>query len=120
VLEGRESVPSAPAGEDEFVELDENGNPRRKAGRGARPPRPPQNARKKQPARRRPGPPVKAPVPGVEGVVVPEAEDIDVAEELAAGVAAVVTAGAESASGTVQRRPTGGGPGGRRRGPGGR
>ncbi len=31
VLEGREAVPQVPAGEDEFVELDEQGNPRRKA-----------------------------------------------------------------------------------------
>ena len=122
VLEGKESVPAVAVGEDEFVELDENGNPRRKPGRGARPPRPPSNVRKKQPARRRPGP-AKVATPGVPGVegAAPEVEDIDVAEELAAGVADVVTAGAESASATVQRRSGGpGGAGGRRRGPGGR
>jgi len=121
VLEGKESVPTVAVGEDEFVELDEAGNPRRKAGRGARPPRPPSNVRKKQAARRRPTAPVKS-APGVLGVegVVPEVEDLDVAEELAAQVADVVTAGAESASATVQRRPTGPSQGGRRRGPGGR
>jgi hypothetical protein len=112
-------------GEDEFVELDEAGNPRKKAGRGARP-RPPSNVRKKQAARRRPAPSrvgvVGVPAEVVEGAVV-ETEDLDeTAEELAATVAANVAAGAESATGTVQRRPSGsGGPGGgRRRGPGGR
>ncbi len=38
VIEGRASVPQLAVGEDEFVELDEQGNPRPKAGRG-RPPR---------------------------------------------------------------------------------
>jgi small subunit ribosomal protein S2 len=43
VLEGRAAGPEMPAGEDEFVELDEAGNPRRRAGRGRRP-APAQNA----------------------------------------------------------------------------
>src|SRR5579862_6647260 len=52
VLEGKESVPQVAVGEDEFVELDEAGNPRKKAARGG--PRRPQPAvRKKAPARRR-------------------------------------------------------------------
>ena len=34
VLEGKESVPAVVVGEDEFVELDEAGNPRRKSARG--------------------------------------------------------------------------------------
>jgi small subunit ribosomal protein S2 len=34
VIEGRSAVPSVPGGEDEFVELDEEGNPRRRAGAG--------------------------------------------------------------------------------------
>ena len=37
VLEGKESVPQVAVGEDEFVELDEAGNPRRKSPRGGRP-----------------------------------------------------------------------------------
>jgi small subunit ribosomal protein S2 len=37
VLEGKSSVPQMAVSEDEFVELDEQGNPRRKPGRGARP-----------------------------------------------------------------------------------
>jgi small subunit ribosomal protein S2 len=37
VLEGKSAAPELPAGEDEFVELDEQGNPRRRTGRGRRP-----------------------------------------------------------------------------------
>ncbi len=52
VLDGKSAVPAMPAGEDEFVELDEQGQPRRKAQpRGARRPA---NVRRKPPARSRP------------------------------------------------------------------
>jgi len=51
ILDGKSSVPVVPAGEDEFVELDEEGQPRRKtAGRG---PRKAANVRRKAPARAR-------------------------------------------------------------------
>jgi small subunit ribosomal protein S2 len=51
VLDGKSAVPVVPAGEDEFVELDEAGQPRRKsAGRG---PRKAANVRRRQPARGR-------------------------------------------------------------------
>jgi small subunit ribosomal protein S2 len=51
VLDGKAAVPAVPAGEDEFVELDEAGQPRRKsAGRG---PRKSASVRRKQPARGR-------------------------------------------------------------------
>jgi small subunit ribosomal protein S2 len=51
VIDGKSSVPVVPAGEDEFVELDEEGQPRRKtAGRG---PRKASNVRRKVPARAR-------------------------------------------------------------------
>ena len=53
VIEGRATTPDVPVGEDDFVELDEEGKPRPKAGpkRRATPPR------KKTPAaRRKPGP----------------------------------------------------------------
>ena len=70
VLEGKSSVPQVAVGEDEFVELDEEGNPRRKSGKPAR--RPPAAAvRKKAPARRRP--PVAA-VPAVAAVEEPGLE----------------------------------------------
>jgi small subunit ribosomal protein S2 len=59
VLEGRESVPQVPAGEDEFVELDEQGNPRRKAQPGRGPKRPAAAVRRKAPPR----PAVKAAAP---------------------------------------------------------
>src|ERR1700753_2962927 len=102
VLEGKASVPAVASGEDEFVELDEAGNPRKKAAKGAaRPQRPNTNVRKKPGAGRRrppasgrksPGaarrpPPVTAPV--VEGGPVVDDEDLD-AEEVAAAAAAAV------------------------------
>jgi small subunit ribosomal protein S2 len=51
VLDGKSSVPVVPAGEDEFVELDEEGQPRRKTA--ARSPRKAANVRRKAPARAR-------------------------------------------------------------------
>src|SRR6201999_1863578 len=65
VIEGKEAAPATPVGEDEFVELDEAGNPRKKAARGR--PRPAANVRKKAPARRRP-----AAVPTPAGGEAPE------------------------------------------------
>jgi small subunit ribosomal protein S2 len=50
VLEGRSTIPDVAVGEDEFVELDEEGKPRAKAG----PKRRAAPARKKTPARRKP------------------------------------------------------------------
>ncbi len=51
VIDGKSSVPVVPAGEDEFVELDEEGQPRRKSA--ARAQRKPANVRRKAPARAR-------------------------------------------------------------------
>jgi small subunit ribosomal protein S2 len=48
VLEGRSAVPAVMVGEDDFVELDESGAPRRNAGR-------PQRSRPQAPVRRKPG-----------------------------------------------------------------
>jgi small subunit ribosomal protein S2 len=111
VLEGKESVPSVAVGEDEFVELDEAGNPRKKSARGR--PRPQAAVRKKKTAVRRglPAAAVPASVPGVEAAV-PEDEDLE-AEEVAAVAAAVV--GPAPTQVVPPRRPTGG-PGGRRKG----
>ena len=50
-IDGKSSVPVVPAGEDEFVELDEEGQPRRKSA--ARGPRKAANVRRKAPARAR-------------------------------------------------------------------
>jgi small subunit ribosomal protein S2 len=98
VLEGKESVPQVAVGEDEFVELDEAGNPRKKAARGARRPQP--AVRKKAPARRK-LPAVKPPA-GVPAEVGAEDEDLE-AEEAVEPVAA---AGTLPAPETV-RRPSG-------------
>jgi small subunit ribosomal protein S2 len=57
VIEGRSQAPAVAVGEDEFVELDENGNPRKKGARAA-PPKAPPPQRRGRPAntanRRRP------------------------------------------------------------------
>ena len=113
VLEGKQSVPQVAVGEDEFVELDEAGNPRKKVARGKQ--RPQATVRKKAPARRK-LPPVKAPV-GTPEELGTEDEDLegDEAEEAdeAAGAVAAGTPPAESPT----RRPSGGA--GRRKGRGG-
>jgi small subunit ribosomal protein S2 len=101
VLEGKESVPAVATGEDEFVELDEAGNPRKKSARGRQ--RQQAAVRKKAPARRRPLA-VKAPVPGEEVIVVEE-EDLEVDS-----VTDVVASGGTSAGApaSAPRRPSGG------------
>jgi small subunit ribosomal protein S2 len=116
VIEGRSQVPQIAVGEDEFVELDEQGNPRPKSGRG-RPRREAPGAgrgrRPAPPARRRPVASVAAPADG-------EAED-DAVTELAEAVAAQVgasdgAAATASASAPAPRRRPQGGPAPRRRG----
>ena len=115
VLEGKESVPAVAVGEDEFVELDEAGNPRRKSARGRQ--RPAATVRsKKAPPRRRPAP-VKAPATaGAPEEIVGEEDDLE-GEEVPELVASGGTG--EKAAGTPARRPTGGGGPGRRKGRGG-
>jgi small subunit ribosomal protein S2 len=75
VLEGKSSLPEVPVGEDEFVELDDEGNPKRRAaGAGGRRPPPPRGARKPPPPRR------KVPVtviPGAVAVGAPEDAEVD-------------------------------------------
>ncbi len=82
VLEGKASLPEVPVGEDEFVELDEEGNPKKRAA-GARRPPPAAGRGKKPPPRR------KVPVtviPGTAAVaaqldeVEVEADDVDAAD----------------------------------------
>jgi len=60
VIEGRATIPEVAVGEDEFVELDEEGKPRAKPGAGAAPKRRVAPARKKTPARRKPAADVEA------------------------------------------------------------
>ena len=97
VLEGKASVPQVAVGEDEFVELDESGQPRRKAARGRQRPQP--AVRKKTPPRRR-LPPVKAPVEGVE-----DGADFDDVED-GAEEAAAATPAAPATVAAPARRPT--------------
>jgi small subunit ribosomal protein S2 len=76
VLEGKASLPEVPVGEDEFVELDEEGNPKkRSAGSGRRPQQAPARGGRKPPPRR------KVPVTVIPGVAaVAAAEDVEVDE----------------------------------------
>jgi small subunit ribosomal protein S2 len=69
VLEGKASLPEVPVGEDEFVELDEEGNPKKRAAAagGRRPP--PSAARARKPAPRR-----KVPVTVIPGVAAAAAQ----------------------------------------------
>jgi small subunit ribosomal protein S2 len=102
VLEGKASVPQVAVGEDEFVELDEAGQPRRKSGKPRpRPQAPVRN--KKPPARRRL--PVKTPEGGDDAVA--DLDDLDEGAEVPAAAAAVPEAAAPAAGrgGVVRRRP---------------
>ncbi len=121
VIEGKESVPAAPVGEDEFVELDEAGNPRKKAAKGGRP-RPAANVRKKAPARGR--------RPGAPGAGADQAGDVsepsDIADELDSEDPALVAAAVGLQPVAVPApdrrppaRPAGGARRGGGRGPGG-
>ncbi len=113
VLEGKESVPAVAVGEDEFVELDEAGNPRRKSGRGRPKPAAPVRARK-APPRRRPAP-AKAPAVAGAAEAVPASEEEDLDGEEVPEVAA--SGGTGEKAGVAVRRPGGGGAG-RRKGRG--
>src|ERR1700691_2026820 len=53
VLEGKASLPEVPVSEDEFVELDEEGNPKRRSAGGRRPPPPARGGQRKPPPRRK-------------------------------------------------------------------
>jgi small subunit ribosomal protein S2 len=84
VLEGRSAIPEVPAGEDEFVELDEEGKPKPKSGAPAPAARrgKPAAVRKKTPSRRRAPDATEIAAPA-EDVVATELDDVepDVAPE---------------------------------------
>jgi small subunit ribosomal protein S2 len=86
VTEGKSAVPQVAVGEDEFIELDEEGNPRRRSGKPARA-RPAAAVRRKSAPRRRPAvpPPAPAAAPGAapadEAAAAIEAELDESAEE---------------------------------------
>jgi small subunit ribosomal protein S2 len=102
VLEGKESVPQVAVGEDEFVELDEAGHPRKKAARAGRRHQP--AVRKKAPARRRP---LAAPAPvavGAEPVAEEVDADLDEADGAEVESVAVSAPAARRAPPTANRR----------------
>jgi small subunit ribosomal protein S2 len=104
VIDGKASVPQVAVGEDEFVELDEAGQPRRKTGKPRPKPQAPMR-NKKAPVRRRL--PVKTPQ-GAEDAVA-DLDDLDEVSDLPVA-AATPAAEAETAApagrgGVVRRRP---------------
>jgi small subunit ribosomal protein S2 len=97
VLEGKAAGPQVVVGEDEFVELDEEGNPRRR-GRGAARARPQPAVRTRKPApatRRRPA--AAAPAPAAAEAATEAVIDADLEEP-----------GEEPAAGAGRRRPAAG------------
>jgi small subunit ribosomal protein S2 len=112
VLEGRESGPSVAVGEDEFVELDENGNPRKKVGKGRPQQRPAPGRNRRPPQRRRPGvgaPPAEGDAAAAAAVAgaAPVVADADDAEDASEAMAATVSVPATPPGG-VERRPASG------------
>jgi small subunit ribosomal protein S2 len=100
VLEGKASLPEVPVGEDEFVELDEEGNPKKRTA-GARRPAPPARGQKKPPPRR------KVPVTVVPSVAA-VAASLDEVEVEADDVDAPDTPPAETRPASApRRRPAG-------------
>jgi small subunit ribosomal protein S2 len=99
VLEGKASLPEVPVGEDEFVELDEEGNPKKRAAAGRRPPAPAGRGRKPAPRR-------KVPVTVIPGVAA--AVQVEDAEVEADDVDAVDAPPAENRPASApRRRPVG-------------
>src|ERR1700733_3395805 len=101
VLEGKASLPEVPVGEDEFVELDEEGNPKKRSAGGRRPP-PPARGQRKQPPRR------KVAVTVVPSVAAVAAASLDEVEVEADDVDAPDTPPAETRPASApRRRPAG-------------
>jgi small subunit ribosomal protein S2 len=121
VIDGRASVPQMSVSEDEFVELDAEGQPQRRPGGGkpARGGRPGANVRSRKapvPVRRRPA---AAPAPGVEVAaaeagaaepVVAESELDELVDSVDVGEGEVTTVSASAPA--AGRRRTGSGPAG--------
>jgi small subunit ribosomal protein S2 len=127
VIEGKSSVPQMAVSEDEFVELDEQGNPRRKTGRSTRPGRPQAPVRHRKPAARRgPAPPAAAPAASAAAPAAAGTEAASAAESVQPVAPAEVSdaeldiddtvdvAPAQSATASVRRRPAPGATGARR------
>src|ERR1700719_1789547 len=101
VLEGKSSLPAVPVGEDEFVELDEEGNPKKRSAAGRRPAAPSRGGQRKPPPRR------KVPVTVVPSVAA-VAASLDEVEVEADDVDAPDTPPAETRPASApRRRPVG-------------
>jgi small subunit ribosomal protein S2 len=114
VIEGKAQVPAVVVGEDEFVELDEAGNPKKKSQRGRAPKAaPPVRSRRpaQQNARRR---------PVVASVAAEPEESTDAFDDGAEAPRSATASAGRSRTGTgnapTGRRGGGGGGGGPRRG----
>jgi small subunit ribosomal protein S2 len=103
VIEGKASVPAVAVGEDEFVELDEGGQPKKKTARGRQ--RPQATVRKKAPARRR-LPPAKA-LPESEEAAGEGLDELDDAEEAEVAAAVVAPLVIEEPPPASRRKPRG-------------
>jgi len=101
VLEGKASVPTVAVGEDEFVELDEGGQPKKKSARGRQ--RPQATVRKKTPVRRR-LPPAKV-LPSSEEPSVDGLDDLDDAEDAEAVAATVAPLSVTPPPAPARRKP---------------
>jgi small subunit ribosomal protein S2 len=102
VLEGKQSVPQVVVGEDEFVELDEAGNPRKKTVRGRQRPQP--TVRKKPPARHKL---VAVKVPAaVATELTPEDAELDAQEAAEAAAEAAAAAANLPPAEDLTRRPS--------------
>jgi small subunit ribosomal protein S2 len=100
VLEGKASLPVVPVGEDEFVELDAEGNPKKRAAAaGRRPPAPVRGGRKPPPRR-------KVPVTVIPGTTPVAAAPEDEAEPDEVDVVDAPPAETRPAS-APRRRPVG-------------
>src|SRR6266404_6284643 len=108
VLEGKASLPEVPVGEDEFVELDEEGNPRKRASGVRRPAQQPRGGHKKPPRRKVP----VTVVPSVAAVAV-SLDEVEVDDADAADTPPAETRPASA----PRRRPAGRSGGAPRRGP---
>ncbi len=80
VLEGRASVPEVPAGEDDFVELDEEGNVRRKAAPGRAAPRKQPAATTRRKPSRAPARRAASPEGEAEAAAAPAADEAQAGE----------------------------------------
>jgi small subunit ribosomal protein S2 len=98
ILEGKASLPEMPVGEDDFVELDEDGNPKKRSAGGGRRPAPPPRGRKPAPPRRQV--PVTV-VPSAGAAPAAEDDEVDVADVADAAPAETRPASAP------RRRPVG-------------